>query len=290
LRVRVSTGLKVAEYFGNFFMKNATDVELAGIDSLKAIGVTLAHDGKLVDGKDVYIQSALLYTTSRGERRVRVHNLSLSVAAQLSNVFKNAEMDTTVNLLARMTVQKAYRRPLVAVRDELTVRCTKILLSYRQHCAASSSPGQLILPESLKLLPLYTLSLMKSRAFRGGKLVPSDLRVHTMRLINSLGIGETVNYLYPCLYDVSSFNRSVMLPNEHGIMTLPTILRVSAERMRPDGVYIAGIFNHLYRKWTSHVPLDWTTDLRDITSVFVWCFTPCVVRFDQAYAFAFWRT
>ena len=241
LRVRVSAGLKVAEYFGNFYMKNATDVEVAGIDSLSAYGIGIAHDGKLDERSDVYVQAALLYTTSDGHRRVRVHNLMIGIASQLSNVFRNAEMDTIMNFWTRAVVQETFVTPLKAIRDKLSQRCIKILAAYRSHCAASSSPGQLILPESLKLLPLYTLCLLKSRAIRGGKLVPSDLRVYTMKLLNSLGVAETVAYFYPKLYDVTHYDPKYGQPNEFGLVQLPPIIRVSAERLNPAGVYIAGI-------------------------------------------------
>jgi len=38
------------------------------------------------------------------------------------------------------------------------------LSGYRQHCASQSSAAQLILPEALKLLPLYALALLKGPA------------------------------------------------------------------------------------------------------------------------------
>jgi protein transport protein SEC24 len=47
--------------------------------------------------------------------------------------------------------------PLSQVRDQVTSTCINILQSYRKYCASVSSSGQLILPEALKLLPLYTL-------------------------------------------------------------------------------------------------------------------------------------
>ena len=54
-------------------------------------------------------------------------------------------------------------------RDQITDQCVKTLMSYRRHCAASSSPGQLILPEAFKLSCLYALTMLKSKALRGGK-------------------------------------------------------------------------------------------------------------------------
>lgn len=41
-----------------------------------------------------------------------------------------------------------------------------VLYTYRSKCASASASGQLILPESLKLLPLYALALTKTGAFR----------------------------------------------------------------------------------------------------------------------------
>lgn len=47
----------------------------------------------------------------------------------------------------------------------MTSTCINILQSYRKHCASVSSSGQLILPEALKLLPLYTLGMISCLQF-----------------------------------------------------------------------------------------------------------------------------
>lgn len=168
LKVRVSNGLRVDNSFGNFFMKNPTEIECAGIDSLKSFVVSLKHDGKLTDRQDLFIQAALLYTTASGNRRVRVHNLSLESSNQLSVVFRNASLECTTLMLAREMIQKSISMPLSKVRNDLTNLITKILISYRANVASASSPGQLILPESFKLGPITALTLLKTRAFRLG--------------------------------------------------------------------------------------------------------------------------
>jgi len=95
-------GLKISDYHGNFYMKNATDIEMAGLDSQKAFGIIMKHDGKLDEKSESSIQCALLYTTASGQRRIRVHTLSVPNTSLLGNVFRYAEMDTTVNLLAKI--------------------------------------------------------------------------------------------------------------------------------------------------------------------------------------------
>lgn len=51
--------------------------------------------------------------------------------------------------------------------------CAEALFSYRTHCATTSPAGQLVLPESLKLYPLYSLGIIKSLCFRYPPLLGS---------------------------------------------------------------------------------------------------------------------
>jgi len=54
------------------------------------------------------------------------------------------------------------------VKEAITNKTAQILATYRKHCASPSSAGQLILPECMKLMPLYVNCLIKSDAMSGG--------------------------------------------------------------------------------------------------------------------------
>ena len=56
MRVRTSTGVRPVDFYGHFFMSNATDVEVAGFDSDQSVTVEVKHDDKLTDEDGVYIQ------------------------------------------------------------------------------------------------------------------------------------------------------------------------------------------------------------------------------------------
>ncbi|KAF0453613.1 ER to Golgi transport-related protein [Gigaspora margarita] len=60
---------QVVDNFSNFKYAKC-DLELAGINSDKAFGALLKYNGKLNEKTDAYIQCALSYTTSMGQRRV----------------------------------------------------------------------------------------------------------------------------------------------------------------------------------------------------------------------------
>ncbi|KAI1311905.1 COPII coat Sec23p-Sfb3p heterodimer component [Mortierella claussenii] len=239
MRVRCSTGLRIAEHFGNFHMKNSTDLELAGIDSEKAFGVLVKHDGKLDEKTEASFQVALLYTTADGRRRVRVHNFSTPVTTLLGNVFRWADMDTTINFLSKGAIAQALNKPLNEVREALTEKCVKILSAYRRNCASSTAPGQLILPESFKLFPLYTLSLLKSKMLRAGRDINSDVRVHHMRMVKSMGVSESIVYYYPRMIAIHAMDEKVgIMDPTSGRVFLPPLVRVSYARLNPAGAYL----------------------------------------------------
>ncbi|KAI8615643.1 Sec23/Sec24 trunk domain-containing protein [Chytriomyces sp. MP71] len=240
LRVRCSDGLGVSHHFGNFCIRssNPTDVELAGIDSQKSIGIAFKHDRKLDENGSSAFQVALLYTNFEGDRRIRVLNMSVPNTATLGNVFRCAEMDTTITYLAKASVAQAAASSLKAVRDQLTERCVKILAAYRKHSASNTSPGQLILPESFKLYPLYTLSLLKTKAFRVGMLSTSDARITSMRNLRNMGVPESVPFFYPRMFALHNLDPEFGAMDGRNNIRLPPCVRISYERLDPAGIFL----------------------------------------------------
>lgn len=54
-----------------------------------------------------------------------------------------------------------------SIRDNIITQTANMLACYRKNCAQSTVAGQLILPETLKLLPVYVTSLIKCDALTG---------------------------------------------------------------------------------------------------------------------------
>ncbi|KAL7682029.1 putative Zinc finger, Sec23/Sec24-type, sec23/Sec24, trunk domain, sec23/Sec24, helical [Plasmopara halstedii] len=255
LKVRCSAGLRVEHSYGNFYntrggMKD--EMEFAVIDQDRSICVTFAYDEPLAADTDVYIQAALLYTRGDGLRCVRVHNLALQADPLLSNVFRFADLDATCSVwqrwAARQFVDKQLMRATpMAVKESLVDQCVTALFNYRKFCASSSSSGQLILPESLKLLPLYTLATLKSRALRANLMgnpprgfidVRADERVMMMGLLNSLPVEFCVSAVYPKLYSVHDLADDCCTLDEDGKFLLPLQLPPTAEKLTEEGIFL----------------------------------------------------
>lgn len=141
------------------------------LDCDKALAVEIKHDDKLSEDEGVYIQIALLYTSCSGQRRLRILNLSLKTCSQMADLYRSCELDTLINFFSKQAVYKLLEHNPKAVKDGIINRAAQILANYRKNCASPSSAGQLILPECMKLLPLYVNCLLKSDALSGGKIV-----------------------------------------------------------------------------------------------------------------------
>lgn len=189
-KVRCSAGVQIKSYLPlvtpGVIVDNAIldspEVELSRVTPDTCIPILLEHKvggipsergmngKKLGENPIVYFQSALLYTTRTGHRRVRVTTLALRTATEVAAIFRSADFGAVTAMMTRQAVCDLHDpdngTPHNA-RNEVVQRCVNILANYRMYTAAKSSPsGQLILPETLQLLPLFCLSLKKSPMIR----------------------------------------------------------------------------------------------------------------------------
>ncbi|ETE66947.1 Protein transport protein Sec24C, partial [Ophiophagus hannah] len=230
MRVRTSTGIRATDFFGAFCMNNTTDVELAGLDCDKTITVEFKHDDKLREESGALLQCAVLYTSCAGQRRLRIHNLSLNCCTQLADLYRNCETDTLINFLAKFAFRGVLNNPIKTVRDTLINQCAQILACYRKNCASPSSAGQLILPECMKLLPVYLNCVLKSDVLQPGSEVTTDDRSYIRQLISSMDVAETHVFFYPRLLPLTKI--------DYSSDSLPIAIRNSEERLSKGDIYL----------------------------------------------------
>ncbi|XP_011296759.1 protein transport protein Sec24D [Fopius arisanus] len=243
MRVRTSTGVRPTDFYGHFFMSNTTDMELASIDCNKAVAIEVKHDDKLSDEEGVYVQVALLYTSCGGIRQLRIINLSLKTSSQMAELYRACDPDAVVNFFAKQSVFKLIESTPKAVKDNLISKCATIFAAYRKHCASPFSASQLVLPECMKLLPLYVNCLLKSDAISGGADMTIDDRTFVMMAVATMPLYTSVNYFYPRLLPLHDID---LQANE-----LPQQLRCSIDKFAEDGAYLLENGIHMFL-WLGH--------------------------------------
>lgn len=108
---------------------------------------------------------------------------------------------------------------------------------YRKHCAPGVQSGQLILPEGFKMLPLYTLCMIKSKPLKGGNVV-ADVRMHYQRHVKNSGTTTIMSLLYPRIMAIHDLAEKYGFPGTNGRLRLPRFMRASYQYMVADGAYL----------------------------------------------------
>ncbi|XP_035745533.1 protein transport protein Sec24D [Egretta garzetta] len=230
MRVRTSTGFRATDFFGAIYMNNTTDVEMAAVDCDKAVTVEFKHDDKLNEDSGALIQCAVLYTSISGQRRLRIHNIGLNCSSQLADVYKTCETDALINFFAKSAFKAVLSQPLKTVREILVNQTAHMLACYRKNCASPSAVSQLILPDAMKVLPVYMNCLLKSCVLVGRPEIPTDERAYHRQLVMSMGVADTQLFFYPQLLPIHSLD----LKSD----ATPAAVRCSEERLSEGGAFL----------------------------------------------------
>lgn len=80
-------------------MQNTTDIEVSAIDCDKSVQIEIKYDDKLDEKEPVFFQAAILFTSISGQRRLRIHNLSLPVTTDYNQIYRLTDHDAVVTHL-----------------------------------------------------------------------------------------------------------------------------------------------------------------------------------------------
>jgi len=231
MRVRASKGVKISAFHGNYYLRGADLLALPTCDSDKSFVCDLGHEEQNLTISHVAIQCALLYTTSEGERRIRVHNLNIPVTQNLPDVFQTIDVPVTITSLLRSAIEQALATKLMDARSKIQSACVTVL---KNHRIMNNTP----LPDQIKLLPLYVLSALKSPVLRDGVDVRSDERVALMTQVGSFGVAATTAFLYPSMFALHSLADTPGGTVVEGKVQMPPCVRLSTEALEAHGLYL----------------------------------------------------
>nr|XP_013998824.1 unnamed protein product [Salmo salar] len=234
LRVHVSKDLRVSGCYGSFVPgPNPAHVAMATLDWRTTLAVELTHSRALDEKRGVVIQTILSYTSQQGERRTRVHSLSLCCSHHLLDTFCNCQAQTLLTFYCKKMYCAVLERPLQELREELQTEVTESLACYRKHCSSSSvSPGQLVLPQYLKTLPVYLNSLRKSEVLLPGLRSSVHQRLQLRCQVVSMDTKTTAGHFYPLLLPLPVGG------NTSSPLSLGEAVRCTAASLDHGGLYL----------------------------------------------------
>ncbi|CAK7897068.1 SED5-binding protein 3 [[Candida] anglica] len=250
-KVRCSNGLQVVQYYGTSSSALHTSAVGGGpsdpvipvLNEDQTITVLFNYDGKLETKYDCHFQAAMLYTDPAGIRKVRVINLVLAVSERLEDVFNFVEEDAIVATLLRDTLSFVGKQTFLELRESINTKLVEVFTQYRVmselgHNRNKTLTNQLLFPDSLKNLPMYILSFLKTRALTQSTEINSDSRLADIFQLLNMPIETLVYRLYPALVELHSLQEHEATPIEpYGFITLPKYKSLSNSSL-DEGVYI----------------------------------------------------
>ncbi|KAG8592900.1 hypothetical protein GDO81_000661 [Engystomops pustulosus] len=237
MRIRCTKGLSIHTFHGNFFVRSTDLLSLANINEDAGFAVQMSLEENLTDSSLACCQVALLYTSSKGQRRIRVHTLCLPVVNSLPDVFAGADVQAITCLLANMAVDRSITSSLSDARDALVNAVVDSLLSYKS-TLSNLQQSAVIAPTSLKLFPLYVLALLKQRAFRTGTCTRLDDRIYAMCQIKHQPLLHLMKMIHPSLYRIDRLtDEGAILVNDL-VVPQPQLQHLSAEKLEREGAFL----------------------------------------------------
>jgi protein transport protein SEC24 len=131
MRIRCTKGVKVNAFYGNFFFKSNDLLATPTNDCDKAFCAELEYEEAQLAATQVHVQSALLYTTSNGERRIRVHNLNIPVSANPAEVYASADCEALATFFGRQAADLMSNAKVQDGRIKLQQAFIDVVKSHR---------------------------------------------------------------------------------------------------------------------------------------------------------------
>ncbi|KTG03164.1 hypothetical protein cypCar_00016100 [Cyprinus carpio] len=245
MRIRCTKGLSIHTFHGNFFVRSTDLLSLANVNPDSGFAVQMSIEESLADTSLACFQAALLYTSSKGKRRIRVHTLCLPVVSQLSEVFAGADIQAITCLLANMAIDRSISSSLSDARDALVNAVVDCLTAYRAN-GSNIQPSGLITPAALRLFPLYVLALLKQKALRTGTSTRLDERVFSMCELKSQPLYQIMRMVHPDLYRIDNMTEQAALHLNDSVIPQPPLLQLTAEKLTREGAFLMDCGSVMY--------------------------------------------
>jgi protein transport protein SEC24 len=247
MKVRVSIGLNISSYHGNTFIRNSNLLAFPNIDEDSVVDVKFSHSGMGIQTSNACIQTGVLFTTTSGERRIRVHTLTLPTTQKLSDLYEHCDINSTISLINKITNDEIFKNGVNGAKQILkdyVLKTTKIFKNTKQ----------LTLPKNLILLPIYICGLSNSYAFSSDKNLRIDQRISNIHQNRSSTIIKLLTSIYPILYSICDLED----------VNNPTILPLTYSSLKEDNVYLMNTGEYLYLWIGSETSEELVNDVKEV--------------------------
>lgn len=228
MRVRVSRGWKITKFYGHLYLRGSDLLMVPNCHTDQTFAISIDLDENVTPDPVFCVQSALLYTNSDGERRIRVHTWASLTTQSYQDTISSIDVQATATMLSQIALRTSLKSNLNEGRNLLQTHCQQLVQ------AGNLCPGV----EALQFLPLYIMGMLKSPAFRATNDISADMRTYIWMRLETVMVSQMAAYYYPRMMALHNCSDGVGAADEHGNVRLPDLLNLTSESMTQDGVYL----------------------------------------------------
>ena len=266
--LRFSVGTDCVEILGPFNKKLGEAFQLGGCDPDYCYYYNMRINETFKPGQKMDIQLVVLFDDNYSNRYLRIFNTSLEATNDVSKIFNNAEVDAVAKAMIYKEISLIFRTDFMNVRKNLEDKIINSFKYYRVKEKSGTASNQLILPVSIRYLPLYVDAFLKTGILSNPNN-RTDMTNQIIYIMNKLlrePLYSTTKYLYPKFYRIDNIegaqtnnNNSIKIDNiglineKYNIVQKPLLLRLSKDVIDFDCAYLIDngcyiylfIFNHI---------------------------------------------
>lgn len=240
-RLRVSAGWKIVKRYGNYGIKGGDLLAVPSIDENFSFVYEFELESEPKQKPSVfYIQSVLLFTNAKGEKRIRVINYGVPTGS-MQDVYLKADSQAVGLTMFRKALVKLYEtQDPVAARESLIKDTHDIVQEMYKVCGSSIKHGSFI--DSLATLPLTILGMVKSSILSpNGVTASKDMDVrNAMRFrLNSTSLDDAMLFFTPYLFALHTLvDENAGVYDEEGCFVFPSLLSLASANLSKSGLYL----------------------------------------------------
>ena len=196
---------------------------------------------------------------------IRVFNGAVRATWSYAEVVRNGDVETEICVEVKRRAHRVRSgRKLAQERDDWVKQLAQALHNYREIMGDSGNSAQLVIPESLRNWPIYTLSALKLPAFNSAE---QDRSAASLYRLTGLGLKDTYLLLYPRIYRIDNLLRQLQEPgSSENPGALPDLVPANSSVLLEEGAYLMDNGDILGLRIGPKAPISFLSDALGVNS------------------------
>ncbi|TBU08345.1 Sec23 domain-containing protein [Hamiltosporidium magnivora] len=223
IETRTSDSIRKSSVYANTSSETTLSVFISQMSDSDTVAFSFYIDESVKENTILYLQITVNFIDNFGIQKVRVFNHSFISSYKIATLYNNLCFDTIFCSFVKflMNDTENLKKNLENIKNMLI----KSLQFYRTSCSSQATSTQLVLPESIKLLPVLFQSLEKH------KFIANEISYSDFRKIINFSVQKNLRFFYPRLFSLTDYFVEENLKKVN-------CLRLSSQNINSNEIYI----------------------------------------------------